>query len=130
MTLSVNGPHCEMVLTSVMRTGERVLEPVFADDRWSLALVVRTPGVRLFSSGVDRLLPLSSSEGVSYSDSLDKLFCGEKTLRSSGHSFSRKKSGQSYMYEKIPCVRVASILSHVSLTVCLSICLSIFNCFN
>ena len=78
MTLSVNGPHCKMVLTSVMRTGERVLERDFADDRWSLALVVRTTGVRLFSSGVDRLLPLSSSEGVSYSDSLDKLFCGKK----------------------------------------------------
>ena len=58
-----------------MRTGERVLERDFADDRWSLALVVRTTGVRLFSSGVDRLLPLSSSEGVSYSESLDKLFC-------------------------------------------------------
>ena len=82
-----------MVLTSVMRTGERVLERDFADDRWSLALVVRTTGVRLFSSGVDRLLPLSSSEGVSYSDSLDKLFCekdeGVQVTKQCGQSYEK-----------------------------------------
>ena len=66
---------CVNILTSVMSTGERVLARDFADDRWSLALVVRTTGVLLFSSGVDRLLLLSSSEGISFSVSLDKLFC-------------------------------------------------------